>query len=92
MSRLKWMHKTIKDAYQREHPHYFFHAASEISSPQCPSEISRPDLRLDINTQDDLDYVRSIYEIVYPKNPQFTTKEVIEAIDAHHLERCPIPT
>lgn len=91
MSRLKWMNETITDSMLREHPHMIFHNWNKVSSPKCPDEISRPELKLDVNWQDDLAYVRSIYEIVYPKNPQFTTKEVIEAIDTHHLERRTIP-
>lgn len=104
ISRLKWLDRVTKTSGDfhdektrrkylewREHPHLYFHEIGEVSSPKCPAEISRPDLRLDMNTQADLDYVRSIYEIVYSKNTRFTTKEVIEAIDAHHLERREVP-
>lgn len=92
MSRLKWMNEYVTRPDYREHPHKIFHDEGVIESPPCPVELLRPDLRLDVNTQIDLDYVRSIYGIVYSANPQFTTKEVIDAIDAHHLAQREIST
>ena len=52
-----------------------------IASPIAPAEISRPDIILDVNTMDDYIKIKRIYDNLYPKNPNFTTVDVINFID-----------
>jgi spore coat polysaccharide biosynthesis protein SpsF len=52
-----------------------------IASPIAPAEISRPDIILDVNTMDDYIKIKRIYDNLYPKNPDFTTVDVINFID-----------
>jgi spore coat polysaccharide biosynthesis protein SpsF len=52
-----------------------------IASPLAPAEISRPDIILDVNTMDDYIKIKRIYDNLYPKNPDFTTVDVINFID-----------
>jgi spore coat polysaccharide biosynthesis protein SpsF (cytidylyltransferase family) len=52
-----------------------------IASPIAPAEISRPDIILDVNTMDDYIKVKRIYDNLYPKNPNFTTVDVINFLD-----------
>ena len=52
-----------------------------IASPIAPAEIRRPDIILDINTMDDYIKIKRIYDNLYPKNPNFTTVDVINFLD-----------
>jgi spore coat polysaccharide biosynthesis protein SpsF len=52
-----------------------------IASPIAPAEIRRPDIILDVNTMDDYIKIKRIYDNLYPKNPNFTTVDVINFLD-----------
>ena len=52
-----------------------------IASPKAPEELRRPDIILDVNTLDDYNKIKRIYDHLYPQNPNFTTVDVINFID-----------
>ena len=52
-----------------------------IASPKAPAELRRPDIILDVNTLDDYTKIKRIYDNLYPKNPNFTTVDVINFLD-----------
>ena len=52
-----------------------------IASPKAPTELQRPDIILDVNTMDDYTKIKRIYDNLYPKNPNFTTVDVINFLD-----------
>jgi spore coat polysaccharide biosynthesis protein SpsF (cytidylyltransferase family) len=52
-----------------------------IASPKAPPELRRPDIILDVNTMDDYTKIKRIYDYLYPKNPNFTTVDVINFLD-----------
>jgi spore coat polysaccharide biosynthesis protein SpsF len=52
-----------------------------IASPKAPAELRRPDIILDVNTMDDYTKIKRIYDNLYPKNPNFTTADVINFLD-----------
>ena len=52
-----------------------------IASPKAPAEFRRPDIILDVNTMDDYTKIKRIYDYLYPKNPNFTTVDVINFLD-----------
>lgn len=52
-----------------------------IASPIAPESLKRPDIVLDVNTREDYEKLSDIYENLYPKNPNFSTIEVIEYLD-----------
>jgi spore coat polysaccharide biosynthesis protein SpsF len=52
-----------------------------IASPKAPAELRRPDIILDVNTMDDYTKIKRIYDNLYPKNPNFTTVDVISFLD-----------
>jgi len=65
----------------REHPHTYFYEHPErykIGTVQCPPEFSRPDLVLDVNTQEEYEFLASIYEHLHPKNPNFHITDIIQ--------------
>lgn len=72
---------------QREHVHLNFFDYSigkpvdaewcPISTVKCPSEFRRPDLVLDVNTQEQYEFMRELYEYLYPRNPNFHISDII---------------
>jgi spore coat polysaccharide biosynthesis protein SpsF len=76
---------------EREHVHlnFFDYQTQEavdevwcpISTVQCPPEFRRPDLVLDINTQDHYEFFRALYEDLYPNNPECHITDIISWYD-----------
>jgi spore coat polysaccharide biosynthesis protein SpsF len=76
-----------QNSNQREHVHLnFFDYANgksvdeewcPVSTIKCPAEFSRPDLVLDVNTQAQYEYMRQLYEYLYPRNPNFHITDII---------------
>ena len=76
---------------QREHVHLnFFDYTTQtavdplwcpISTVQCPAEFRRPDLVLDVNTQEQYEFTRQLYEDLYPRNPNFHITDIIQWYD-----------
>ena len=79
------------DLRQREHVHLnFFDYETQqgvdeswcpISTVRCPREFSRPDLVLDVNTDKQYQFIRELYEYLYPKNPEFHITDTIRWYD-----------
>ena len=56
LSRLKWLDQRVGDrADWREHPHRYFESCGLLSLPSAQ-------LRLDVNTQEDYEYIRDLYD------------------------------
>jgi spore coat polysaccharide biosynthesis protein SpsF len=79
------------DPRQREHVHLNFYdyitgqpidaAWCPVSTIKCPEDFRRPDLILDVNTQKQYEFMRQLYEYLYPKNPQFHITDTIRWYD-----------
>lgn len=79
------------DARKREHVHLNFfdyslpQAVDEswcpISTVRCPAAFRRPDLVLDVNTPAQYDFMRQLYEYLYPRNPNFHITDIIRWYD-----------
>jgi spore coat polysaccharide biosynthesis protein SpsF len=79
------------DLRQREHVHLNFYDYGTgqpldatwcpISTVKCPEEFRRPDLVLDVNTQKQYEFMRQLYEYLYPKNPNFHITDIIRWYD-----------
>lgn len=79
------------DPSQREHVHLNFYDYSlgqavdaawcPVSTIKCPEGFRRPDLILDVNTQEQYDFIRQLYEYLYPRNPQFHITDTIRWYD-----------
>ena len=48
---------------------------------ELPPEVAQ--LRLTVDTQDDFELVRAIYEALYPRQPEFTLADVLAFLDQH---------
>jgi len=78
----------VKDKNKREHVHLNFYNYTEkkavdeswcpISTLICPEAFRRPKLILDVNTKEQYEFMRQLYEFLYPKNPEFHIKDIIE--------------
>jgi len=74
----------VTDQALREHvgPHIYQHPEKyRICNLEAPPWLHRPDLHLEIDTQEDFDVVRDVYEHFYPHNPGFSLAQVIEWAD-----------
>ena len=88
---LKDVQETVTDPLRREHVHLNFYNYDSgnavdtewcpISTVQCPEAFMRPDLVLDINTKEQYDFMRRIYEALYPLKPNFTIIDIIDWYD-----------
>ena len=62
--------------FAREHQDLF-----KIHNFDAPSSLSRPNLKLTIDTLEDLNFVRNVYKILYHPGKIFELNEVINLID-----------
>lgn len=79
------------DPQQREHVHLnFFNYSKQqavdenwcpISTVMCPTEFRRPDLVLDVNTQEQYEFMSRLYNDLYPQNPNFHITDIIRWYD-----------
>jgi len=76
-SRLKWLDANTEGMPRyREHPHLLFHHHQE---PSTWSEM-RSFIRLDVNTQSDYDFIKSIYD--HFQRNDFTAEEIVAYLDS----------
>ncbi|MEW5768640.1 MAG: glycosyltransferase family protein [bacterium] len=71
--------------YHREHVTSFIHAQPEdfrIEKLQAPPCLRRPELRLTVDTEEDLSLMREIYKRLYRPGEIIDLKEVIKLLDA----------
>lgn len=79
------------DPRQREHVHLNFYDYSigkavdaawcPVSTIKCPEGFRRPDLVLDVNTPEQYQFMRQLYEYLYPRNTQFHITDTIRWYD-----------
>ena len=84
------------DPRKREHVHLNFYDYSTgqavdaawcpISTIKCPEGFRRPDLILDVNTQEQYEFMRQLYEFLYPINSQFHITDTIRWYDDVYLK------
>jgi len=82
------------DIMQREHVHLNFYnyttekavdeAWCPISTIMCPIEFRRPDLILDVNTQAQYEFMRELYQALYPLNSEFHITDIIHWYDTSY--------
>jgi len=73
-----------QDAPDREHVTLYIYEHPEryrLGNIVAPPELHRPDLRLVVDTEEDLTLMRRIFERLYPANRWFTTLDVIRLLD-----------
>jgi len=89
------------DPRQREHVHLNFYDYSigkavdtdwcPLSTVKCPAEFRRPDLVLDVNTQEQYEFMRQLYEYLYPRDPNFHITDIIRWHDEVYKKNTGVP-
>ena len=84
------------DPRQREHVHlnFFDYATNQavdadwcpVNTIKCPEGFRRPDVVLDVNTLEQYEFMRELYEYLYPRNPQFDITDTIRWYDEVYLK------
>jgi spore coat polysaccharide biosynthesis protein SpsF len=84
---LKIVWAECKDRNKREHVHLNFFNYDEqravdkrfrVGTVQCPHGFNNPNLILDVNTKQQYDFIKRIYDALYYKNPEFSIKDVVK--------------
>jgi spore coat polysaccharide biosynthesis protein SpsF len=81
----KSLHNAIKD-YELEHvtPYIYEHPESfKINFLEASGKLRRPELRLTVDTREDLNLIRRIFEDLYDKDRLFSTEDVIDFLEKH---------
>lgn len=84
---LKALEKAFKEAVEaqeREHVTLYFYRHPELFRLQNirnSSDESR--FRLTVDTEEDYRLIRLLIEHLYPKNPQFTLRDILACLDSH---------
>ena len=76
--------ETSSDPRNREHPHTNFYEHPDlyrIGTIECPREFRRPDIVLDVNTQEEYEFMAKLYEALYSRNRHFTIMDIIQWVD-----------
>lgn len=79
-------HEAARENYEREHvtPYIYQHPdLFRFKSVEASGRLKRPDLRLTVDTEDDLRLIREIFHRLYRGNQAFSTEEVIDLFDEH---------
>lgn len=85
------------DPHKREHVHLnFFDYESQkavdedwcpVSTIRCPADFRRPDLVLDVNTREQYEMMRQLYNDLFPKKPDFNITDIIRWYDEVYRPR-----
>jgi len=75
------------DAAEREHVTMGFYRRPEVFSIHSVTQSRNvSELRWSVDYPSDFDFVTSVYEYLYPTNPEFTQDDILDLIEAHpHL-------
>jgi spore coat polysaccharide biosynthesis protein SpsF len=83
---LERAYQEAKRDYEREHvtPYIYQHPELfKIQSVEATGKLRRPDLRLTIDTEEDLKLIKEIYKRLYRDRNMFYTEDVIDLLDKH---------
>ena len=78
---LTWMMDNVHVPAVHEHPHLFLEASDLMHTIPCPPAFARPEIRLDVNTAEDLHFIRGIYQALYPTHPNFHITDILALLD-----------
>ena len=74
------------DPVDHEHVSVYIYQHPEIYSlgnVAAPSSLERPKLRLTLDTPEDLQVISSLFEALYPANPEFSLADMLAFLDQH---------
>jgi len=94
-SALETVWKECKDLEKREHVHLSFFdynnqkqvdSRFSVGTIDCPESFRRPEIVLDVNTQEQYEFIRQIYEDLYDTKPNFHITDVVNWYDNIYLK------
>ncbi len=72
------------DAADHEHVSLYIYRHPEIyglANVSAPPELARSELRLTLDTPEDLHVIRSVFEALYPGDPAFSLADILQFLD-----------
>jgi spore coat polysaccharide biosynthesis protein SpsF (cytidylyltransferase family) len=72
--------------YEREHVTTYIYQHPDLfklNFVEAKGKLRRPDLRLTVDTEEDLEFIREIFKQLYRDDQTFYTEDVIEFLDQH---------
>jgi len=84
---IKKLWEITKNPSHREHPHSYIYENRDmfkVGTIKCPEEFSRPDLKLEVNTSEEYEFIKAIYEYCYTRKKDFHITDIIEWYDKIH--------
>jgi len=93
--KLEELWRTTTDPGYREHPHAYFYEHPEqyrIGTVPCPKSFRRPEFKLDVNTPQELEFIRSLYEYWYPRKRDFHITDIIASSDQARNATTSVPS
>jgi spore coat polysaccharide biosynthesis protein SpsF len=93
---LETVWKECKNPKWREHVHLNFFNYNdqkqvdirfEVGTIECPENFRRPEIILDVNTQEQYEFIKQIYEYLYHDNPYFHIIDVLNWYDSIYLKK-----
>jgi spore coat polysaccharide biosynthesis protein SpsF len=89
-----WMNEDDKN--KREHVHLNFYdyesdksvdeSLCPVTTIECPEKYRRPDIILDVNTKQQYEFIKEIYDFFFESNPYFGIKDIIDWYDNIYLK------
>ncbi len=83
---LERAYRKAKQDYEREHvtPYIYLHPEIfKLKSVEVTGKLRRPDLRLTVDTEEDLKLIREIFKRLYRDGQFFYTEDVIDLLDEY---------
>ncbi len=92
--------RSCDDPWKREHLHLsvFDYKTQTVVDPDryavktipCPAAFRRPDLILDVNTEEEYAFMTALYDHLYPRNPRFHITDIIAWRDGVYRPARPV--
>ncbi len=82
-SDLKWMGENIKDSAAREHVSLYFYEEHDryvIGTVKAPSWLRYPKYRWTLDTKEDFEFIKRVYEALYPENNYFNSWDIMQLL------------
>ena len=78
---LERAHKEAKDIFEREHVCPYIYRTSpqafKIHSLKAPNDLTAPEIRITIDTEEDYALLCAVFDYLYPKNEYFTAYDIV---------------
>ena len=88
---LEYVYRNVNSPFHREHVatnYYDYinqepakHTNFKVGTVICPVNFRRPDLILDVNSKKEYEFIKQLYEYLYPQNQEFGIMDVINWYD-----------